>query len=360
MHRQTAVGLLALALSAGVLAGRGAQEPSPGALAPDGFVRDLVTRAGIPGLQAAVAIDGRLAWEGAFGKADLEQEVPVTAATKFRVGSVSKSLTAAAVARVWELGRLDLDAPIARYVPGVPSKEMTVRQVASHVSGIRNYRGAEYLNRIACSSVSDALAVFITDPLLSPPGERFAYSSYNYTLLSAALEASTGQPFLEAMQRLVLDPLAMRATVPDRHTAVVSGRARWYERQGGQLTNAPWVDNSNKWAAGGYLSTAQDLVTFGIAMTSPGYLRQETREMLFARAHTTGGATVEYGIGWRTDPQGGPQVWHGGEAMGARAFLFLDPPSRSVVALVCNLGGAPFAEKESRALLESVRARHGR
>ena len=318
------------------------------------FVQALMERAGIPGMQAAVAIDGRLVWSGAFGLADLEQRVPVASSTRFRIGSVSKPITAAALARLVDEDRIDLDAPIRRYVPSVASETMTVRHVAAHLSGVRNYRGAEFVNRTHFETVGDAMKVFVGDPLLSAPGEKFAYSSYNYTLLSAAIETASGQPYLAYLQSAVLQPLQMNATVPDTPGPLIPARARWYEKSDGALINAPWVNNSNKWAAGGLLSSAEDLVRLALGVTAPGYLSPERTRLLFLPQRTTAGEPVSYGIGWRTDPGGSRQVWHGGESMGGRAFLFLDAESRSVVALTCNLGAAPFSEKDARDLLAVV------
>jgi len=322
--------------------------------AADQFVQALMERAGIPGVQAAVAIDGRQVWSGAYGLADLEQQVPVASSSRFRIGSVSKPITAAVLARLVDEGRIDLDSPIRRYVPAVASETMTVRHVAAHLSGVRNYRGAEFVNRSHFNTVGDAVKVFVADPLLSVPGEKFAYSSYNYTLLSAAIETASGRPYLEYLQRAVLQPLRMEVTVADAPGPLIPGRARGYEQSDGALINAPWVDNSNKWAAGGLLSSAEDLVRFAIGLTAPGYLSPESTRLLFLPQRTSTGAPVAYGTGWRTDPEGSRQVWHGGESMGARAFLFLDVESRSVVALTCNLGAAPFSEKDARDLLAVV------
>jgi len=323
---------------------------------PAELVQALMARAGIPGLQAAVAIDGRLAWSEPFGEADLEQHVAVTRATRFRIGSVSKTFTAAALARLVDEKRIDLDAPIKRYVPAVPSEVLSVRQVAGHLSGIRNYRGAEFVSRDRFDTVTAAVDVFVKDPLLSPPGTTFAYSSYNYTLLSAAIEAAAGRPYLEYLDAAVLAPLQLHSTGADVADAIVPGRARWYETSKSGLTNAPFVNLSNKWAAGGLLSTAEDMVRLALGVTDPAYLSPAARQVLFTSQRNAAGAPVNYGIGWRTDPAGSPQVWHGGESMGARAFVFLDPASRSVVALTSNLGGAPFDETVARALLAAVRA----
>ena len=103
-------------------------------------VQAMMERAGIPALQATVAVNGKVVSSQAFGRADLEQQVAVTASTRFRIGSASKPFAAAALGRLVDEHRIDLDAPIKRYVPSVPSETLTVRQVAGHLSGIRNYR----------------------------------------------------------------------------------------------------------------------------------------------------------------------------------------------------------------------------
>jgi serine beta-lactamase-like protein LACTB, mitochondrial len=354
----TSVALVS-AICAAVAMGDPPQEPAipTGGATGRQIVHELMQRAGIPGMQAAVAVAGRLIWSEAFGTADLEQRVPVSTATRFRIGSVSKAVTAAALARLVDEGRLDLDVPIRRYVPAVASASMTVRHVAGHLSGIRNYRGAEFVNRSRFDDVDAAVKIFVADPLLSEPGERFGYSSYNYTLLSAAIENAAGEPFLAYLERAVLKPLELGGTTPDTAGPIVAERARWYERSSGGIINAPWVDNSNKWAAGGLLSTAEDLVRFTLGLTAPEYLSAQTLRSLFTAQRTAAGDFVPYGIGWRLDPSSQTQAWHGGEAMGARAFLFMDVESRSVVALTSNLGGAPFDERDALALLTKFTAR---
>src|SRR5712691_3853581 len=119
----------------------------------------------IPGLAVAVAVDGRIVWSEAFGYADLDAKTPATPATQFRIGSVSKPLTAAAVAQLYEQGKLDLDAPVQRYVPSFPDKgyPITTRQLAGHLAGIRNYRGDEPLLNRHFDSVRDGLAIFEHD-----------------------------------------------------------------------------------------------------------------------------------------------------------------------------------------------------
>jgi len=145
----------------------------------------------IPGVSVAVGVGGRVVWSEGFGFADLEHRVPVTPATRFRIGSISKSLTAAALGQLYERGRLDLDAPVQRYVPSFPTKRwpITVRQLAGHIAGVRHYRGDEVLLNRRFATVSAGLDIFDDDTLLFEPGTRYSYPSYGWNLLSAVVLA---------------------------------------------------------------------------------------------------------------------------------------------------------------------------
>ena len=312
----------------------------------------------IPGLQVAVAVGGKLVWSEAFGYADLAPEVPVTAETQFRIGSVSKPLTAAAVALLYEQGKLDLDAPVQRYVPSFPDKgyPITTRQLAGHLAGIRHYRGDEFLLNRHFDTVLEGLAIFQGDLLLSPPGTKFSYSSYGWNLISAVVEGAAGQDFLTYMSRNVLRPLGLTHTAPDRADSLIPNRTRFYERGADSgFVPAPPVDNSYKWAGGGFLSTAEDLVKFGSALLEPGFLKPATLELLFTSQRTSAGEPTGYGVGWfvATDGRGHRWVSHGGGSVGGTTAFGVDRDSRVVVAITSNLTGAPLeAGKEIQELFD--------
>ena len=312
------------------------------------LINDLVRAKEIPGFSVAVARDGAVVWSEGFGLADVENRVPVTPLTRFRLGSVSKMLTAAGLARLVESGKLDLDAPIQRYVPSFPAKPwpLTTRQLASHTAGIRHYTPADFDGPLKgaphFSSIRSALAIFENDPLLFEPGTKYSYSSYGWNLISAVIEGASGEEFLAYMQHTVFDPLALRSTSADHVDAIIPNRTRFYARQapGRPLENAPYVDNSYKWAGGGFLSTAEDLVRFESAHLQPGFFKQSTLELLFTRRsaippeNTTG-----VGLGWRigTDPQGRRILHHGGSIEGGRAMVMIFPESRVAVAMLSNI-----------------------
>jgi len=316
----------------------------------------------IPGFALAVAVDGRIIWSEAFGYADLEAKRRATPETQFRIGSVSKSLTADAVAQLYEAGKLDLDAPVQRYVPTFPDKgaPITTRLLGGHLAGIRHYKGDEFTLNKPFPNVTAGLSIFQNDSLVAPPGTRFSYSTYGFNLVSAVVEGASGEPFLTYMSRHVFKPLGMKHTAPDKNDSAIVNRTRFYERtDSGQFVRAPTVDNSYKWAGGGFISTAEDLVKFGSAHLAAGYLKASSLELLFTPQHTTAGQETPYGIGWfvTTDTLGHRYVYHGGGSVGGTTAFGVDRDSRVVIALVTNLSDARLAPvQQIRLIFDSTAA----
>jgi serine beta-lactamase-like protein LACTB, mitochondrial len=305
---------------------------------------ELLTR-GIPGLAVAVAVDGRVVFAEGFGYADLEQRVPAWPATKFRIGSISKPLTAVALMQLVEQRRIDLDAPVQKYVPSFPDKgtRITARLLAGHLAGIRHYKNDEFLIAKHYDSIVDGLKIFADDPLVAPPGTKYSYSTYGYNLVSAVIESASGETFLDYMQRHVFDALGLVHTIADENRLLVDQRSRFYSRAtGGGLENAPYVDNSYKWAGGGFLSTPEDIVRFGSALLHPGFLNADSLKLLFSSQKTIAGDETGYGIGWAIHKsQSGRRIYqHSGGSVGGSCQMIVYPETRVVVALLTNLGEA--------------------
>ncbi len=322
---------------------------SPGARTPAGAmgraqeIVDLaMARTLAPGAQIAVSRGGRTVWSRNFGCADLELDVPVGSDTRFRIGSVSKPLTAAAVGLLVEEGKLDLDAPVQKYVPDFPKKAwpVTTRQLAGHLAGIRHYERGEFEIRDHYATVRAGLVIFEKDALLFEPGTKFSYSSYGWNLVSAVIEGASGEPFLAYMTKRVFAPAGMTHTSADEVVPIIPGRSRFYTRDEttGAVINAGYVDNSYKWAGGGFLSTAEDLVAFANALLEGRLLRPETLGLLWTSMKTSDGKDTDYGIGWTVDrdAKGRRRVRHSGGAMGGTANLVIYPEELLVVALLVN------------------------
>ena len=297
-------------------------------------------RAETPGISAAVGVNGEVIWAEGFGLADLEHGVSVWPETKFRIGSVSKPYTAAAVGLLVQQGRLDLDAPVQQYVPSFPEKRwpVTTRQLAGHLAGVRHYDGDEFLSAKLYATVAEGLEIFQDDTLLFEPGTRYSYSSYAWNLISAVVEGASGQQFLPYMQEMVFDPLGMINTVADYNDSIIPHRARPYMTTPQGVVNAPYVDNSYKWAGGGFLSTPTDMVRLGMGHIGGGFLSDEMLEVLWTSQHRNDGEETGYGIGWSvgTDRDGRRLVSHGGGSIGGTTFLLLFPDDGVVVSIVGN------------------------
>jgi serine beta-lactamase-like protein LACTB, mitochondrial len=305
------------------------------------FIRDTMRILGAPGASVTVMKDGAVVWSEGFGWADIEQQVAVTPLTRFRIGSVSKSLTSLGLGLLVQEGKLDLDAPIQRYVPSFPMKApITARELAGHTAGIRHYRGDEMFIRRHYANVTEALDIFRNDTLLFIPGTRFSYSSYGFNLLSAAMERAAGEPFVTFMTRRVFEPLGLRHTVAEYADSLVPFRAHFYTPadSGGGIVNAPYVDNSYKWAGGGFLSTTEDLARAGQLLLDGALLTPETRQMLWTSQRTTDGKETGYGMGWFVDRDaaGRRRVYHSGGSVGGTAYLLIYPEQRLVLALLVN------------------------
>jgi serine beta-lactamase-like protein LACTB len=325
------------------------------------FADSLLGAAELPGLSLAVGIDGQVVWTEGFGWADLENQVPVTALTRMRIGSISKSVTAAGMALLYEDGRLDLDAEIQTYVPSFPRKRwpLTVRQVAGHIGGVRHYRDNENDSAVRYPTVLSGLDIFKDDSLLFEPGTRYSYSSYGWNLLSAVMEGASGEEFLGFMEREVFDRLGLRSMVAEHTDSVIDWRASFYERRGGGFINAPYVDNSYKWAGGGFVSNTEDLVRFGMAWIEPGFLDPATVDLWFTPQRLNDGSATTYSMGWgiSSDDAGRRVVSHTGGSVGGRAVLVLFPDQGVVVAMLSNAGHAPMSVNNGRRLAAPFVAR---
>ena len=271
---------------------------------------------------------------------DVTRRLPVTRATQFRIGSVSKTLTAATIVRLSQQGRLEVDDNVRTYVPTFPGNRPapTLRQLGGHLGGIRDYQGTDEINTRHYRSVTDSLRAFIDDPPVAAPGEEFSYSGYGFDLLGAAVETVTGTRFGDAVAATLLKPLAMKGTTLGDAAPV--GSTRFYEVTAARrAVPAPRIDLSDRYPSGGFLSTADDLVRLGIGATDGAFLDARSRHLLFTSQRTSAGRTSGYGFGFEVgNSPVGPVARHTGNVVGGTAFLLIHPRTRVVVALVSNLG----------------------
>jgi serine beta-lactamase-like protein LACTB, mitochondrial len=317
--------------------------PAAQAAALDSAIQAALPRLGAPGLSIGVVRDRELRWSAGYGLSDVENTVPATPITVYRLASVSKPITAAAVLRLVEQGRMDLDAPIQRYVPAFPDKPwpITARQLLSHQSGIRNWTDEEFHNTRRFQSLTEALAPFKDDALLFEPGTRTQYTSYGFTLLGAAVESAGGAPFVEQLRAGVFEPASMESARDDDVFAIIPHRAEGYwRRPDGTLLNAPLSDTSNRMPGGGLVATAEDVARFASALQRGLLLKPETLQMALTSQKLRGGRTTGYGLGWVVGRRGARrEAYHVGGQPQVSTVLYMQPDAGVAVAILANLEG---------------------
>lgn len=334
------------------------------AAAVDRVAAEALAAGEAAGFAVAIVEDGRVRLARGYGLADLEQRTPVTADTPFRIGSITKEFTAAAVLLLAERGRLSLDDTLAKFVPDFPrADEVTIRQLLNHTSGIRNYTSVpDFLPTVSPRdyAAADFIKVIAgAEPLYDfAPGTGWSYSNSGYFLLGAVIERASGQSYAEFLDANIFRPLGLNATEPDDMAKIVPGRAEGYDKdpaRPGAFRNAGHLSLSVAAAAGAMRSTAGNLARWHEAllggrvlkptslalMTAPGRLI-DGRLASVARpaAQTQPGVASDYGLGIATSVRDGRRgVGHGGSINGFNAALQTYPDIRTTVVLLTNTGG---------------------
>ena len=323
-------------------------------------VTAFMAKVNAPGLSLAIGVDGQLRFDDGYGLADLENFVPAKASTVYRLASLSKPITAVATMQLVERHRLALEDTVGKWLPDMPAalRPITVRQLLSHQSGIRHYTADEddttkhYPRHYV--SLREALAIFKDDPLVHAPGARMTYSTYAYTLLGVIIEEASGQKYADFVTENIFTPIGMVQSRPDDSHAIVLNRSAGYARtDAGALRNASFMDPSYKIPGGGWLSTAGDMVRFGLALQAGTLLKPESFRQMTSMQAVDDKKDTFYGLGWIVDGWGvadKPRIpglaWHGGVQQGVTTNLYMLLPDRTVVAVMVNLEGEGLSVTE--------------
>lgn len=312
-----------------------------------------------PSLSVAIGHQGEVLWSEAIGYADIESKTVANEETIYRIGSISKSITSVALATLFDKKMLSPDDQLTTLLPadyGLSNSAISIKQLASHTAGIRHYGlcfclpiMAEGFNATRYTDVKDAVAIFGKDDLLFTPGEGFRYSTYGYTLLSAAIQEVSQQPFLEYLQKAVLYPLGMKSTKAGGTATPIAKKASFYEVEAPKFKPIYPTNISNKWAGGGLLSTPTDLVKMGNALQDSTFLSPTTKDYLFTPIPLKDGKMnpQRYGMGWRigTDtqnfsPKAVKVIHHGGTIGGGIALIIMFPEYDLTIAMMTNRSGS--------------------
>lgn len=337
-----------------------------------------IARSKTPSLQISVGKGEQVIFEGAYGLADIENDVDASSASKYRTASVAKWFTATAAMQLYANGSLDLDAPIQKYCPEFPVKEtpITARQLLTHTAGIRGYFDYEKaLSTIGNGAkieqlqmrklkeevsfytrymdVLKPLDTFKDDPVIFTPGTDWEYTSFGYRVLACVMQGAAKMDYRRLMQELIFTPANMQNTEVDDAWKIIPGRVSGYHIDRGQpLRRGNMRDVSENLPAGGYLSTSSDLVRFAMAfnrsllpsslkaqMTLPARsIKMDTYTAKSWRDAMPAADKYGFGVMLFSKYEDG-MIGHTGRQDGGSAILILSPKSELAIAIMTNAKG---------------------
>jgi len=293
-----------------------------------------------PGAVAIVVKDGRPVFRRAYGIADLEFGVLLEPDMVFRIGSVTKQFTAAAILQLADQGKLALDDEVTKHVDGYDThgRRVTLEHLLTHTSGVPSYTDLpEWFPHVREElKPRQIVEMFGPKPLEFEPGSRFKYSNSGYLLLGLVIEKVSGRTYADYIRRMVL-PLGMRQTMYDDPLRVIPRRARGYGRAGDEWANAPFIAMSQPFAAGALLSTVDDLALWNTAIERGRLLSDASRARWFAPYVLPSGRATGYAMGWSvTSHEGLAVAEHGGGIPGFVCHVIRIPSERLYVAVLSN------------------------
>ncbi len=307
---------------------------------PDAGIDGLMQRydGRVPGAAVLVLKDGQPVFRRGYGLAVVEDGTPVSPATNFRLASVSKQFTAAAILLLAEDGRLSIDDPLKKWLPGLPAvaDAMTLRQLLSHTSGLLDYE--DLMDPADTRQVHDIDALHLLQKenrTYFAPGSSYRYSNSGYALLALVVGKASGNDFASFLRQRIFLPLGMTATFAHQDGVdEVPNRAYGYSQIDGHWQRTDQSTTSAVLGDGGIYSSIDDLAKWDAALYDERLLRRASLQQAFSAATATPEPDVpHYGFGWRIN---GDALWHSGESIGFRNVIVRYPKQKLTVVVLSN------------------------
>ena len=284
---------------------------------------------------ALVARDGKVLFSKGYGLANVEFDVPNTPQTKFRLGSITKQFTAAAILLLQERGKLSVRDPICKYFEACPSawSEVTIHHLLSHTGGIPNFTNfPDYLPKMMMPvTTQEMIGRFKDKPLEFKPGEKWNYSNSGYFLLGFIIEKASGETYESFLQKNIFEPLKLSNTGYDHFDTIMKKRATGYSLVNGKMVNSLYIDMTQPYSAGSLYSTVEDLFLWNEALFNGKFLSEKSREMMMTPIMNGYG----YGLGIQTRSNR-KVISHGGGINGFSTFIARFPDTKLTVVVLRN------------------------
>jgi CubicO group peptidase (beta-lactamase class C family) len=287
-----------------------------------------------------IAQNGKVLVSKGYGMANYEHDVPNTPQTKFRLGSISKQFTSMAIMQLQEKGMLNVDNPVIKYIPDYPEtgNKITIQHLLTHTSGIPSFTSfPDYVKTMMIPSpVEKIVERFKDKPLEFEPGEKFSYSNSGYVLLGYIIEKVAGTSYEKYIQENIFQPLNMKDTGYDHHTALLKHRAAGYDLTDDGPVNADYIDMTIPHAAGALYSTVKDLYIWDRALYTEKLVSRNSLDKIFTPFKNN------YGYGWGiTTLFNCKCTRHGGGINGFRTDIIRFVDDDACVIVLSNIDSAP-------------------
>ena len=294
-------------------------------------------RADAPGGAVLVARGDKVLFRSAIGKGDVDANVPLRPDSVFRIGSVTKQFAAAGLLKLVEAGKVKLDDPVAKHLPGFPGGgSITILHLLNHTSGVANYTAiANYMGEPVRRDLTTAqmIDVFKQEKPDFAPGQGWNYSNSGYVLVGAVIEAVSGLPWHDYLQRALFKPLGMKNTGYAHDPVRVAKQVRGYSYQEGRLVPARPISMTQPHAAGSLLSNVNDLLKWNRALHEGRVLKSATYARMISPTGKAAGPGYGFGL-FAGTVRNVPTLWHGGGIFGFISSLhYLPGPDISIVVL---------------------------
>jgi CubicO group peptidase (beta-lactamase class C family) len=276
--------------------------------------------------------------QGGYGMANLELEVPNTPESVFRLGSLTKQFTAAAILQLQDQGGLNVNDPLDQYLPDAPhASEVTLAQLLTHSSGIPDSLASPSLELRQAHTPDEMISLVAGQPLEFTPGSQYKYCNLCYLMLGRIVEKVSGQSYADYLAEHIFQPAGMTATGVDEAGPVVPHRAAGYTWDGETYRNAEFVDMSNVGGAGILVSTVGDMYKWDRALYTDAILSPAAREAYFTpRIRKSEGLSYAYGWAIMETPEHTLAV-HSGEVNGFVTYVIRDPATELYVVALSNV-----------------------
>jgi D-alanyl-D-alanine carboxypeptidase len=332
-----------------------AQLPPATTASIDTLVAKALADSGTPAVSIAVVKDGKVAFAKAYGDARLSPQTPATAAMRFSIGSVSKQFMAAALLIAQENGKLSLNDPVGKYLPGLTrANDITIRQLLSHTSGYQDYYPQDYVPPFMREPVTAAgiLDRFANKPLDFEPGTAWQYSNTGFVVAGRVLEKATGVNAFDYIKQHILTPLGIQSAYDlDRQPLTQADAAGYIRYALGPLH--PVVPEASGWlfAAGELAMTARDLATWDAGLINGKVLSPKSFREMTTPVILTNGSPQPYALGIGvTDANGHPRLSHGGAVSGFTTQNTIWPDLKTAVVVLANKDGSSAPGRITRDL----------